>query len=898
MNLYFAPNTISRVGWATNGQISTPNLVSPVVFSSGHPIQVNLSYDANSHVLTEAFKDVVANTVYTRIDSGIDVAGTLGSSTAYVGFTGGVGSFTSTQRISNFAYNILSNTYSNAIILNPGSASGIDVAATATAPAITLGSLSVVNGTPSTLNVTASTAPANQAYGLCTGAVALNGSVTLNVSNNGTGVGTLSLGALNDNGSVHSLTLGGSNTGTVILTTAATSLADGTQVNLNGGTLALNASGALGTLASVSMSPGTALTLAAPQTLAAMNGTGTVNLNGNLLTIGGADNFNSSFSGAISGVGGLIKTGGGTLTLTGATSTYTGPTTITAGIVSFSSDAIAANTAAPLGLTPASPTAGNVVINGGTLQETADHVTLFSTRGVALGPTTGSGGGTIDVTDSNTFTVAGTIANNGGSGSLTKVDTGTLVLTGVNIYGGGTNVANGFLAMGSSTTGSVVNGPVGTGSINLGDVAGPNSAGLLLGLPNSAGGLIVANPVSIRDTTSGTLTVGGQNTSGVNTYSGNLTLGSTSNTGKDVTVIAAAGGEVDFTGNILRNGAATAGAVTVAGPGIIRFAGANTYVGGTVISGGTLVVNNAQSLSAGPITLAGGTLRAGQFLAPVVTPGLQEGRITGNAFDITSPNPANSVIRLSPRMGETSAVDGVNYVTPPQNANWDNNETWVYTGQILVPASGKIAFAENIDDSAYVAIDEVHYMSNMIWNQPTSTGVINLSPGWHNIDIRFGNSTGGAGPSLDGAVGWTTVYGFGYKANANGTEGANGSNYSIPIDDGSGNLFRYISNINQPIVTLSNNVSLSADSTIDLGVTVTSLTMGTLSIGSHTLNVVAGAGNATNTNFNFAFGTTTLSGNAAFNVANNGSVRRNVIPRVGKRRRRGTCDLQIRQRDA
>ena len=109
MNLYFAPNTISRIGWATNGQIATPNLVSPVAFSSGHPIQASLNYNANGHVLTETFKDTVAKTVYNRVDSGIDVAGTLGSSTAYIGFTGGVGSFTSTQQISNFAYNTLSN---------------------------------------------------------------------------------------------------------------------------------------------------------------------------------------------------------------------------------------------------------------------------------------------------------------------------------------------------------------------------------------------------------------------------------------------------------------------------------------------------------------------------------------------------------------------------------------------------------------------------------------------------------------------------------------------------------------------------------------------------------------------------------------------------------------------
>ena len=48
--------------------------------------------------------------------------------------------------------------------------------------------------------MTATTAPSNQAYGLNLGGVNLNNNVTLNVANNGTGAGTLTLGGLNDGG--------------------------------------------------------------------------------------------------------------------------------------------------------------------------------------------------------------------------------------------------------------------------------------------------------------------------------------------------------------------------------------------------------------------------------------------------------------------------------------------------------------------------------------------------------------------------------------------------------------------------------------------------------------------------------------------------------------------------
>jgi len=47
------------------------------------------------------------------------------------------------------------------------------------------------------------------------------------------------------------------------------------------------------------------------------------------------------------------------------------------------------------------------------------------------------------------------------------------------------------------------------------------------------------------DTDSGHDHIGGQNTSGVNTFSGNFTLGANPNAGKSVTLIGGTGGEVD-----------------------------------------------------------------------------------------------------------------------------------------------------------------------------------------------------------------------------------------------------------------------------------------------------------------------------------------------------------------
>ncbi len=181
--------------------------------------------------------------------------------------------------------------------------------------------------------------------------------------------------------------------------------------------------------------------------IGALSGSGTVTsgVAGSVTLTLGNTNDTNTFSGVIqngSGTVALAKTGSGTETLSGA-NTYTGITTVTAGTLSISSDG-------NLGTAPGSATAGNIVLNGGTLQATATF-TLNSNRGIALGPTSGSGTGTIDVTGSNTLTYDGRIANNpGGTGGLTLIDTGTFDLGGSNPFTGPTTVSGGVLAISGS----------------------------------------------------------------------------------------------------------------------------------------------------------------------------------------------------------------------------------------------------------------------------------------------------------------------------------------------------------------------------------------------------------------------------------------------------------------
>ena len=303
------------------------------------------------------------------------------------------------------------------------------------------------------------------------------------------------------------------------------------------------------------------------QTLAGLliAGTGTTNTvaGGNLgrvstltLNIAGSN----LFSGILGGVNAteknlaLVKTGNGTLTLSG-TNTYTGTTTITGGILSIGADT-------HLGTAPASATAASIVINGSTLSTTATF-TLASNRGLAVGPASGSGSGTLDVAAGTTLTYAGIIANNSsGTGGLTKSNTsGVLVLSGVNTYAGDTTIQGGTLQLGIVTA---IPSGVGKGNLVL-------AAGSTLDINGFS-------PVLNGLTGSGTILNNGA-------------------TGKTITIGTATNTSSSFSGT-LQDGTGTL-ALTKAGTGVLTLTTANSYSGLTSISAGTLQVGNTAAIPSG-----------------------------------------------------------------------------------------------------------------------------------------------------------------------------------------------------------------------------------------------------------------------------------------------------------
>ncbi|MFL6598598.1 MAG: autotransporter domain-containing protein [Chthoniobacterales bacterium] len=307
-----------------------------------------------------------------------------------------------------------------------------------------------------------------------------------------------------------------------------------------------------------------------------IEGNGDVFLGANNLTVG-SNNLSTLFSGVIQdggpsgGTGGsLTKEGTGTLVLSGA-NTYTGITTINAGVLSISSDA-------NLGIAPSpTPVADQLTFNGGTLQ-TTDSFDLDTNRGITLL----SQGGTIGVTNDSVLSYGGVIT---GTGSLTKADTGTLVLSGVNRYMGATTVNAGILTAGAINT-----------------------------LPSQTA-LTVATDATF-DLNNFSQSIGSL------AGAGNVTLGTaTLTTGNDNT-------STDFSGIISGGGNPLLGALVKVGTGTQTLSGQNTYTGPTMVDAGTLLVDgflaeasavtvNSGATLGGTGTAAGAvTIADGSILAP------------------------------------------------------------------------------------------------------------------------------------------------------------------------------------------------------------------------------------------------------------------------------------------
>ncbi len=407
------------------------------------------------------------------------------------------------------------STYSGVTTVSAGTLLAGSITGLSTSSAFTVNSALDLNGFSSRVGSLAGS-----------GTVTNNGGISAILTAGVDNTTTVFSGTLTD-GTSNSLQLNKNGTGTMTL--SGTNTYSGGTV-FNGGILAVSSDSNLGT-GSLKFSGGTL------ELLAGMTSSKAITLKsdgggGTILTDTGTT---STFSGAISNVGGLTKTGAGVLILSG-NNNYSGVTTVSAGTLQagsttgFSTNSAFTVTSA-LDLNGFSNNVGSLAGGGSVTNNGGTLATL--TAGV----------------DDTTTVFSGTLTDGTSSLQLNKTGTGMMTLSGANTYSGATIFNDGVLAVSSDSN-------LGTGSLKF--------AGGTLEVLAGNGGITSSKAIVLR-------AEGG-------------------------TILADAGTTSTFSGAI-SNGISEIGAFTKNGVGTLILSGNNTYSGVTTLSAGTLLAGSTTALS-------------------------------------------------------------------------------------------------------------------------------------------------------------------------------------------------------------------------------------------------------------------------------------------------------------
>ena len=396
-------------------------------------------------------------------------------------------------------------------------------------------------------------------------------------------------------------------------------------------------------------------------------------LNNAYLTTNGA-NFNvasgnditvaQAITNAVGQAGKLVKTGAGTLTLTGA-NTYSGNTTVSNGT---------------LVLGAAYAATGNLTVVDGTklVCWSAAPGTTVNLPSATLGSTTGANLlAQFTGNSGNPTTPAGYITNLTLNGSTPVsilcggLQAGTIPLFQYTTLSGSGSVTNGALPQG--VVGSITNNPT-TKTISL-VITGINPlvwsgvTSSIWDINVSTNWLLSATPTTYLDAASVCL------------------FNDTAVTGNVIVTQAVSPGSMVFSNNSVAYNLGASGTGSIggfgglvkAGTGTLVITNANTYSGGTTISGGTLQINNAGGIGTGAATINGGALTVNYPVSSVTFSNPISGSGTVN---LTAAGAGGSTI--TPFFSPTSMTGFTGTVTV------DTGITRIYYA--LVPPTGATTF--------------------------------------------------------------------------------------------------------------------------------------------------------------------------------------------------------------
>jgi autotransporter-associated beta strand protein len=252
-------------------------------------------------------------------------------------------------------------------------------------------------------------------------------------------------------------------------------------------------------------------------------------------------------NGNVSGAFQLNKAGSGTLTFNGTNASNTGSTWLTNGTITVNAGSAMGSGALKIGDDSGS---NNVTLNLNNSAQAIGTLTQGSasvTRTINLGTSTA-----LTITQTAAGTYGGTITGATGSVSLGASSSNSLTFSASNSYGGGSTISGGTLTLGHAT-----NTLANTGAVLV-----------------NGGILNVANPDTV-----GAVTLSSGSISGAGTLTGSSYA--LTNIGSVSAILAGTG------------------TLTKTGTGTATISSANTYTGGTTLSGGSLNITNISASATG-----------------------------------------------------------------------------------------------------------------------------------------------------------------------------------------------------------------------------------------------------------------------------------------------------------
>lgn len=416
----------------------------------------------------------------------------------------------------------------------------------------------------------------------------------------------------------------------------------GGTLAINGGTLDLN--GSSGQNSRVQQLVGTGGTVTNSSSTAATLG------------IAARNNTTQSYAGIIQDGAGVVNldftnlgtTAVGRINLLTGANTYSGTTTVSYGTLELGNalavqnSTVVVNAAAGLGanstysITTTNPLAFAGSIGSFTLGglSGAGNIALTDIGRNSSGTAVTAATVALSVGKNNSNTTYSGVLSDGtvAGGQLTKIGTGTLTLTGMNTYTGGTTVNAGTLALGRSGSEGTVRGAItvnsgATLSTTAKDALGYNNDSTRVTQINLLGGTFnnaTAENEGYRtnfNLTGGTVTSTGGGA--INFTNGAVITTQASSTSsvwsapillRDSNILSitvadgSAADDLVISGTIGEGvGTGTKG-LSKAGAGRLVLSGASTYAGGTTVSAGTLMISSTGSLGNGGVTVSGGSL--------------------------------------------------------------------------------------------------------------------------------------------------------------------------------------------------------------------------------------------------------------------------------------------------